>query len=126
MIALRTTQFKSQMYSEIVEARRIEIKEKTCMLHFETFIFCGSVPTLVSSVGPENRSARPESHGAQRGSRRKRSSRRQKFCEDELLATLQFPPLAEIERNVACAVRSPREYKRAQLAQRERAENFVS
>ena len=96
------------------------------MPHFQTIqiIFSGSVPTLVISVGPENRSARPESHGAQRGSRRKRAFRRQKFSEDELLATLQFPLPAEIERNVACAVRSSREYKGAQLAQREG--NFVS
>lgn len=33
------------------------------------------------------------------------------FCEDKLLVTLQFPPPAKIERNVACADGSPREYK---------------
>lgn len=126
MIALRIARSKSRMHSEIVEVR-IEIQEERAHSTFRHCIPRFPVPTLVISVGPENRSARPEiPRGSTRKQEEARGSRRQKFCEDELLATLQFPPPAEIERNVACAVRSPQEYKRAQLAQRKRTENFVS
>lgn len=99
MIALRIARSKSRTDAQWNHRSENNRDSRRTNVHtpLSDIVFPGFVPTLVISVGPEDRSARPESHGAQRGSRMKRGA----FQETEILwrRTSGHAPISPSSRN---------------------------